>query len=437
MAKNDNLQDFLTDVADAIRAKKGTTDKINPQDFSREIASIQSGVEPKEMKDVNFYDYDGTILYSYSWDEALQLTEMPPLPSHDGLICQGWNYTYEEMLAQDGLADIGAMYITDDGKTRLYITVDSIDTDEERRVDLAILRNMATFRINWGDGVVEEKKAESSTLYTHEYKNKGNYVIEIESISGALTFGHSSYGIMGNKGYSRNKLYRIEIGDNVINNQSHCFAYCYSLKTITLPMDFDITVVMLSSSSITHVNMPRTTNAFNQCVRDCKALRSITIPPTIPFISDIQRTIITHLILPNECKVRGTNFFLECKYLKKIRAIVTELPPQSFYSCSSLMSLPTLADTITSIGAGCFQGCYTIKRFVCPPSITTIGSSAFAYTSIAEYDFTKLPAPPTLVNTNAFAGIQSTAKFYIKAGTLADWLADSNWATFETKFEEV
>ena len=43
MAKNDNLTDFLTDVADAIRAKKGTTSKINPQDFSSEIASIETG----------------------------------------------------------------------------------------------------------------------------------------------------------------------------------------------------------------------------------------------------------------------------------------------------------------------------------------------------------------------------------------------------------
>lgn len=42
MAKNDNLKDFLTDIADAIRAKKGTTDKINPQDFSAEIASIET-----------------------------------------------------------------------------------------------------------------------------------------------------------------------------------------------------------------------------------------------------------------------------------------------------------------------------------------------------------------------------------------------------------
>lgn len=43
MAKNDNLTDFLTDVADAIREKKGTTELINPQDFSAEIASIESG----------------------------------------------------------------------------------------------------------------------------------------------------------------------------------------------------------------------------------------------------------------------------------------------------------------------------------------------------------------------------------------------------------
>lgn len=43
MAKTDNLTDFLTDVANAIREKKGTTEPINPQDFSTEIASIESG----------------------------------------------------------------------------------------------------------------------------------------------------------------------------------------------------------------------------------------------------------------------------------------------------------------------------------------------------------------------------------------------------------
>lgn len=43
MSKQDNLTDFLTDVADAIREKKGTTDLINPQNFSEEIRGIESG----------------------------------------------------------------------------------------------------------------------------------------------------------------------------------------------------------------------------------------------------------------------------------------------------------------------------------------------------------------------------------------------------------
>lgn len=48
MAKTDNLTDFLTSVADAIRAKKGTSDLINPQNFDSEIASISTSKEEQE-----------------------------------------------------------------------------------------------------------------------------------------------------------------------------------------------------------------------------------------------------------------------------------------------------------------------------------------------------------------------------------------------------
>jgi surface protein len=43
MAKNDNLTDFLTDVADSIREKMGVTEKINPQSFSDRIRAIETG----------------------------------------------------------------------------------------------------------------------------------------------------------------------------------------------------------------------------------------------------------------------------------------------------------------------------------------------------------------------------------------------------------
>lgn len=40
-----NLKDHLKEAADAIRAKKGTTDLINPQDFAEEIGAISGGGE--------------------------------------------------------------------------------------------------------------------------------------------------------------------------------------------------------------------------------------------------------------------------------------------------------------------------------------------------------------------------------------------------------
>ncbi len=52
MAKNNNLTDFLTDVATAIRTKKGTTGAINPQNFSSEIESIETGINPSGKKTI-------------------------------------------------------------------------------------------------------------------------------------------------------------------------------------------------------------------------------------------------------------------------------------------------------------------------------------------------------------------------------------------------
>lgn len=52
MAKNNNLNDFLTDIANSIRTKKGTTGTINAQNFSSEIASIETGITPTGSIDI-------------------------------------------------------------------------------------------------------------------------------------------------------------------------------------------------------------------------------------------------------------------------------------------------------------------------------------------------------------------------------------------------
>ena len=66
MSTQNNLTDFLTAVADSIRAKKETSALINPQDFPTEIASIPSG---------------SSLGYNVTW--AVPLKNRPTRPRMD------------------------------------------------------------------------------------------------------------------------------------------------------------------------------------------------------------------------------------------------------------------------------------------------------------------------------------------------------------------
>lgn len=56
MARTDTLPNFLTDVADAIREKKGTEETIQASDFDTEIASISSGADLSEYFNTTISD---------------------------------------------------------------------------------------------------------------------------------------------------------------------------------------------------------------------------------------------------------------------------------------------------------------------------------------------------------------------------------------------
>lgn len=70
MATNNNLHDFLLDVASAIRQKTGDANPINPQEFSNKIKNLSissggaslaelTGLTPKYYKINKIYDYSG------------------------------------------------------------------------------------------------------------------------------------------------------------------------------------------------------------------------------------------------------------------------------------------------------------------------------------------------------------------------------------------
>ena len=191
--------------------------------------------------DVTFIDYDGSILYSYSLEASQELTELPALPSHDGLVCQGWNWTLEEIKALNRPVTVGAMYITDDGATRLHIRIATIG---RMTVPLYIGQTVANgVSIDWGDGSAAETLSGTGNVNTsHTYAEPGDYVISLMPTDGCtLSFGanSSSYCVIGstettNKVYC-NMLQDVSIGKNVTSISAYAFYNCYSLVSVTIP----------------------------------------------------------------------------------------------------------------------------------------------------------------------------------------------------------
>lgn len=106
MSKQNNLTDFLTGVADAIRAKKGTTALINPQNFESEIASISGGGElniaygdtaPEDTSKLWVKTTEpGSVEISpdFGYGEAVQTTGIKSgFPTSD-VTCEGGDYLY-------------------------------------------------------------------------------------------------------------------------------------------------------------------------------------------------------------------------------------------------------------------------------------------------------------------------------------------------------
>ena len=452
MAKNNNLKDFLTDIANAIREKKGTTGAINPQDFSSEIASIESGggaVVSASISDVNFYDYDGTILHSYTKEQFLALSAMPELPTRDGLICQGWNWTLND--AKEHVADlsklnIGAMYITDDGDTRLYIR---IATEERMNVPLYWSQTVANgVSIDWGDGsAIESFSGTGNKNTTHTYAKHGDYVIRLKVTSGTLGLGggNISYCIMGLNGNNGrvycNMLQKVEIGNSVADIRIGAFYNCFSLLSISLPSS--VTSIgsraFYNCYSITFITIPnRVTQISDYVFANSFSIKSIAIPNGVTSINVSAFYICNSLrsvTLPSSVKTINGQAFYNCYALLSVTIpnSVININSSAFYNCQSLASV-NIPNGVITISAYAFQNCYAITLISMPSGVTSIKASAFnSCFGMAIYDFTNHTSVPTLENVNAFQNIPSDCVIKVPELLLEEWKAATNWSTYASQ----
>ena len=125
MAKNNNLTDFVRDLADGFREKLGweTTDKINPQDFrdfvehSPSVGALTTGLESLNttktiVNDVEQIYPEGDIETSYYFDESTG-TQLFPLIRFQIMTIDALEGTEEIRVADDDTdATIGTLTAT-------------------------------------------------------------------------------------------------------------------------------------------------------------------------------------------------------------------------------------------------------------------------------------------------------------------------------------
>ena len=264
------------------------------------------GIPSVSPKEVNFYDYDGTCLYAYTVEEAQALTEMPPLPERKGLICQGWNWTLEDVKACNMAVDVGATYTTDDGTTRIYITL------QEGRTSpcLGVCPN-GTVTVDWGDETAPDTLTGTSTSTVqwtpnHEYAEPGDYVIRltvdgemgftgtVSTNEGSCILRYSSSAEKRNLTYDR-VVKKIEIGSGVTSIGDYSFARRPMLTSVVIP------------NSVTRVDK----YAFYYC-----NLTSLVIHNGVTSISGSFafqfNHALTYVFFPNSVTSIGANAFSGC-----------------------------------------------------------------------------------------------------------------------------
>lgn len=348
-------------------------------------------------KDVNFYDYDGTLVASYSKAEFLALNEMPPLPYHTGLFSEDWNWDLidaQTYVTDYTKLDIGSMFTTQSGLTEFDIELTKVTG---LTINFAMIGD-----VNWGDGASETVSA----LTTHTYSDYGKYTITCDGTD----IPSEIFGNLGEIYFCKN----VRVGIDVINIDDQAFDVCVNLHSITMtPSIRTIGEQVFADSNLTSITIPSSVRSINNVVFGaCNFLNRVIIPNSV---TDI------------------TNPFEDCAGLTSITIpdSVTSIGDYIFKGCSNLTSI-TIPNTITEIPVSAFEGCIALESIKIPSTVSRIQDTAFSdCRSITLYDFSNHSSIPQLVNTDAFTGINALCKIVVPDSLYLQWITETNWITFE------
>lgn len=366
-----------------------------------------------EDEDVVFYDYDGSIVYTYSAEDFLKLSEMPANPSHEGLIAQGWNWDFgdaQSYVRKYGILDVGQMYITDDGTTRFVI-----DLKKSRTLELNFCLD-ETCIVDWGDNselvTVNGNDLTAITTISHSYFNKGEYVISISGgnfiLPPSISYGTSACSTLfsklngdGETIYDLGVLKAAYFGQNITSLGIRTLAGCYNLKEIIIPnSSFTLEHECFFQNSIHTIVLPKTVEFNETYSMGLESAKHIVLNQSSILFSINNNNLISRYVIPENNTAILQNMFYNCNLLKKV----------------------IIPETVTTIGGKAFYGT-GLKEIVIPSTVTKIGN--FSYYEAATFSKMKnltsikfeSSQPPELSHNDVFYGTGNIT-FYIPRGSL-------------------
>ena len=325
------------------------------------IENTQDGGESTERsKPVIFWDYEGTELFSYTYAEALALTELPTYPERTGFTFQEWNCkdltTFKQYvnLCQtcDGPLDVGAIVIASDGKTRIKMVLDHQPFNNKMRFNFSQSVRSGVKVIIDGTEYTDSSHTGATAFVEHtfDFTNK-TFPYEFEIVIEVVDGYYQWFGPFTNARDYRNYVTEIIIGQNFDYAGSQ-----YSLSSFT---------------NMEKINIPQTRT------------ESLTLSQS-DFFS--YNTNLKHLNIPCNLNFTGTNIFRFNNIIKHISYLHLTDISQGMFSSSGLISVSF--PLATTMGTGVFQYCNDLKD-VALPSLITGNSNGFS--SCQSLEKIKLP----------------------------------------------
>lgn len=399
-------------------------------------------------QDVMFWDYDGTLIYACTLEEAKAMTKLPNAPSHaaEGLVFDRWNWTLEQLHELTTPVDVGAMYAPADGNSHIFINVDH-DNCEFTLWFAGNYANSAPtiVNINWGDGNTETYSYVSESYKhfdkTHVYSVKGEYEIIIQNITsetairynyrlGYVNLYNTSYGLCGasvnsqgvlNKDYLSSRftnsllVKKVYIGDRCTGIN---IAGCIKCGTKVGKYVGLLQGELVENSEIKHINATSMTSysMYLSEVETCSFSKNIYLGFLCFYDSNLKRIAIYN---------QGGTGDYETLSIKSLQFISIA---NSFYA--KYTGFPGLV-FVKKATIGADRADATNQSSIEELTLSEIcakitDKNSFIANSAVKKLIVKNSTPPTL--SGAFSGIQPDLKIYVPEDVVDTYKAANGWS---------